>query len=187
MVLKKCNAVLSLLTFAALLLHVGYTAYTYLTFYYNPALKMAFAVPFAVLTCLHAVLGMCSVFLLADGTRMGLYAKKNIRTIIQRISAALIFPLLILHINTFGLLQATSSSGQYMLFALLILSELVFYLTVFLHAAVSVGRALITLGILSSQKAQKITDMTVEILCALLFAVTAFAVIKGQLTMFLQG
>ena len=61
MKLKKCNAVLSLLTFMAMLLHMGYAAYTYLTFYYNPALTKAFSLPLMVLTCLHGVTGMCAV------------------------------------------------------------------------------------------------------------------------------
>ena len=185
MKLKKCNAVLSLLTFAAMLLHTGYSAFSYLTLYYNPVLTKAFAIPFAVLTCLHAVLGMCSVFFLSDGTRTELYGRKNLRTVIQRVTAALIFPLLILHINTFGMLKATAEAGQYFLFALLILSEIIFYLTVFAHAAVSFDKALITLGILSSLKARKTVNRIVEPLCAVLFALTAFAVIKGQITMFL--
>ena len=183
--LKKCNAAISLLTFAAMLLHVGYSAYTYLTFYYNPVLTKAFAIPFAALTCVHGVLGMCAVFFLSDGTRAGLYKKQNARTVVQRVTAALIFPLLILHINTFGWLKATAESGQYVLFALLIFAQLLFYLTVFSHAAVSVGRALITLGALSSPKAQKTFDTVIEILCTALFFVTAFAVIKGQIAMFL--
>lgn len=185
MKLKKCNAVLSLLTVLAMFLHVGYSAYTYLTFYYDPALTVAFAVPFAVLTCLHAVLGMCSVFFLSDGTRMSLYGKQNIRTIVQRLTAALIFPLLLLHIKTFDLLNTAASSGQYALFALLILAQVVFYLSVFAHASVSFSRALITLGWLSSKKAQRITDRVMGVLCTVLFFVTCYAVIKGQIVMFL--
>ena len=56
--LKKINASLGLLAIAAMLLHIGYTVFAYLTFYYNPVLKMWTAVPFMVLTCLHAVCGL---------------------------------------------------------------------------------------------------------------------------------
>lgn len=185
MKLKKCNAVLSLLTFIAMLLHMGYAAYTYLTFYYNPALTKAFSIPIMALTCLHGVTGMCAVFLQSDGTRAELYPKKNVRTILQRITAALIFPLLLLHINTFSLLTATSSEGQYLLFVLLIAAQVLFYAVIVTHAAVSFSKAMITLGILCSAKAQKAVDTVIYCLCAALLAVTAFAVIKGQITMFL--
>lgn len=67
MALKKWNAFLSLLTFLAMLLHMGYNDYAYLTFYYNPVLKTATSVPFMVCTCLHAILGMLAVFLLGTG------------------------------------------------------------------------------------------------------------------------
>lgn len=187
MKLKKCNAAVSLLTFAAMLLHMGYSAYAYLTFYYNPDLTKAFSIPLIALTCLHGVMGMCAVFFQSDGTRADLYPKKNVRTILQRITAALIFPLLILHINTFSLLKTTSSEGQYLLFALLIAAQILFYMVFVAHAAVSFGNALITLGLLRSKKAQKAIDTAVCILCGALFAVTAFAVIKGQLAMFLQS
>ena len=62
MKLKKINAALGLLSIVFMLLHMGYTVYAYLAFYYNPFLKNLFAVPFMVLVCLHAVLGMMTVF-----------------------------------------------------------------------------------------------------------------------------
>ena len=54
--------------------------------------------------------GMLTVFLQADGTRLDLYPKQNLRTILQRASAALILPLLILHINTYDLLASTAEA-----------------------------------------------------------------------------
>ena len=110
--LKKINAALGLLSIVAMLLHIGYTVFAYLAFYYNPTLKLLTAVPFMVLVCLHAVCGMLTVFLQADGTRLDLYPKKNLRTILQRASAALMLPLLILHINPYGLLASTAEAGQ---------------------------------------------------------------------------
>lgn len=186
MKLKKINAVLALLSFIAMFLHIGYSSFAYFTFYYNPVMTKIFAFPFMTLTCLHAVVGMCSVFLLSDGTSANLYPRQNVKTIVQRITAALIFPLLILHLNTFALLQSTSSNKQYVLFALLILSELLFYAVVISHAAVSFSKALLTLGRLGSVKALKITDKIVYILCSLLFVAASFSIIKGQLTMFLH-
>ena len=88
MKLNRIDAEVGLLSVIALLVHIGYTAYAYLAFYYNPTLKLLTAVPFMVLACLHAVLGMSAVFLQGDGTRLDLYPKQNLRTIVQRIAAA---------------------------------------------------------------------------------------------------
>ncbi len=185
--LKKLNAALGLLSIAAMLLHIGYTVFAYLAFYYNPALKQLTAVPFMVLACLHAVCGMLTVFLQSDGTRLNLYPRQNLRTILQRVSAALMLPLLILHINTFNLLQSTAQAGQWLWFALLMLSQPLFYGVALTHVAVSVTRGLITLGLLTSIDRQKRIDRVVYILCALAFAVSTFVVVRTELAMFLSG
>lgn len=186
MKLKKVNAVLAILSVFALIVHVGYTDFAYLTMYYNPQLKLLTSLPFMIVTCLHAVCGMTSVFLQSDGSRLDLYPKQNIKTIIQRVSAALIFPLLILHINTFDLLRSCAESGNMFGFVLLIISQPVFYAVIFAHTAVSFSRSLITLGLLASRERQKTLDRIAVTVSAVLFAVTAFAVIKGQLAMFLS-
>lgn len=187
MPLKKINAALGLLSIAAMLVHIGYTVFAYLAFYYNPTLKLLTAVPFMVLACLHAICGMLTVFLQADGTRLDLYPRQNARTVLQRASAALMLPLLILHINTFGLLQSSAEAGQWIWFALLMLSQPLFYATVLTHIAVSVTRGLITLGWLSSTEKQKVIDRVVYILCAVAFAVSNFVVVRTELAMFLSG
>ena len=55
MLLKKTNAALGLLSIVAMLVHIGYTVFAYLAFYYNPTLKLLTAIPFMVLACLHAI------------------------------------------------------------------------------------------------------------------------------------
>ncbi len=187
MKLRKINAALGLLSIAAILLHMGYTVFAYVTFYYNPGLKVLTAVPFMVLTCLHAICGMLTVFLLPEGTRLDLYPKQNIRTIIQRVSAALIFPLLILHINTFALLSSSAEGGNWFMFWLLMLSQPLFYAVVLSHIAVSVTRGMITLGWLTSQERMKAIDRIVYILCALAFAIATFVVLRTEVAMFLSA
>ena len=187
MKLKKLNAALGLLSIAAMLLHIGYSVFAYLTFYYNPELKLITAIPFIVLVCLHAVCGMLTVFLQADGTRLDLYPKQNLRTILQRVSAALMLPLLILHINTFSLLKSASGEGQWFWFALLMISQPVFYGTVLTHVAVSFTNGLITLGLLSSRETQKRIDRVIYILCAAAFVVSTCVVLKTEFSMFLTG
>ena len=184
--LRKLNAALGLLSAAALLAHVGYTVYAYLAFYYNPALKLWTAIPFMVLTCLHAVCGMSALFLQADGTSLPLYPRQNLGTVLQRLSAALILPLLILHLNTFDLLRAGAAAGKWLCFALLMLSQPLFYADVLAHASLSLSRSLISLGWLSSREGQVRLDRIAVAVGAALFAITVFAVVKGQLAMFLK-
>ena len=185
--ITKINAALGLLSIAAMLFHIGYTVFAYLAFYYNPTLKLLTAVPFMVLACLHAVCGMLTVFLQSDGTRLDMYPRQNARTILQRVSAALMLPLLILHINTFGLLKFGAEAGHWLWFALLMLSQPLFYGTVLAHIATSVTRAFITLGWLTSAEKQKAIDRVVYILCALAFAASTFVVLRTELAMFLPG
>ncbi len=187
MKMKKINAALGLLTIVFMLMHVGYTIYAYLTFYYNPFLKMVFAIPFMVSVCLHAVCGMLTVFMMADGTRADLYMKQNRRTILQRVTAALIFPLLILHINTFSMMSACAGNGQTLLILLLIAAELVFFASVITHVSVSLTKGMITLGILSSAETQKKLDRIIYVVGAVVYAAAVYSVLKVQIVMFLQG
>ncbi len=184
--LKKINASLGLLSIVFMLLHIGYTVFSYITFYYNPFLKMVFAVPFMVLVCLHAICGMLTVFMQADGTRMDLYPKQNLKTILQRVSAALIFPLLILHINTFSLLKATAERGLIFFIILLFISEMLFFATVLIHVSISLTKGLVTLGILTSVEIQKKLDLIIYIVCAVIYVVAVCSVLKTQIAMFLN-
>lgn len=184
--LKKINASLGLLTILFMLLHMGYSVFAYLTFYYNPVLKTVFAVPFMVLVCLHAVCGMLTVFLHKEGYRTDLYPKKNLRTVLQRVSAALIFPLLILHINTFSLMQSSAEKGRPFFILLLIAAELSFFAAVVTHVSVSLTKGLITLGLLSSKRKQEVLDRSIFVLCGVFYAVAVYAVVKGQAAMFLS-
>ncbi len=188
MKLKKLNAAVSLLTVLAMLVHVGYTAFAYLAFFYDPLLKKLTAAPFMILVCAHAVMGMTAVFLQTDGTRADLYPRLNRGTVIQRVTAALIFPMLILHMNTFRILSGAAEAGRTGLFWLVLLVQPLFYAVVLSHAAVSCAKALITLGLLSDRGLQKRIDRAVYIIFAAVFCIAAYAVLRGQLTMFLpQG
>ena len=187
MILKKTTALLGLLSIVLLLAHLGYSVFAYLTFYYNPAITQVLAVPFMVVTCLHAICGMISVSLRADGGSLDLYPKLNASTIIQRVTAALIFPLLILHINTFRLMQSASEQGAALVVIALIVAELLFFASVIAHVAVSLSKALITLGLLASERAQKTLDRFAYILGGILFVIAACAVVSTQAAMFLAG
>ena len=187
MKLKKTNAVMGILTILFLLLHMGYSIYTYLTFYYNPFLSKVFQVPVIAAACLHAVLGMLTVFLQHDGGRPDLYPKQNRRTILQRVSAALIFPLLILHMRNFSMMEASAKAGRSGVILLLILAELIFFAAVITHVATSLTNAFITLGVLASRDTQQKIDRVIYVLGAVCFAFAVYAVVRGQIFMFLAG
>lgn len=186
MILKKTNAVLGLLSSIAVVVHMAYNCFCYLTFYYNPALKLVTSVPLMVLMCGHAICGMCAVFLLGDGTRLDLYPQKNRKTIIQRISAALIFPLLIVHLKTFEAMKSLSENGIWIGFALLMVLQLLFYVVITVHTSISFSKACITLGLLVDEKKVRLTDRIVALVMTALLLVTSFAVVKGELSMFVH-
>ena len=186
MKLKKINAVLGLLSSLALLIHMAYSAFAYLTFYYNPRLKTLTALPFIILVCAHAICGMCAVFLHGDGTRLDAYPRYNRTTLIQRISAALIFPLLIVHLNNFTWMKNSAAKGQWAFFWLLVLLQLLFFGVVGAHISTSFSKGLITLGLLSDRKKQKTLDRICTILCVLIFLTAAIFVLRGELSMFLK-
>ncbi|MCR5651784.1 MAG: hypothetical protein K6F86_11460 [Lachnospiraceae bacterium] len=183
MKLKKCNAILSLLSALTLLIHILYNIFAYAAFFYDPTLKMLTALPFIIIVCAHAICGMCSVFLLGDGTCPALYPKQNVKTIIQRVSAALIFPLLIIHLNSYSLLKKGASESM-ALFVLIIILQLLFFAVIASHTAVSFSNAFITLGILSDINKKRMIDIAMIIMCALLFITAAFCIIRGELIMF---
>ena len=187
MKLKKASAVLALLSILLMLVHIVYGIFMYLTGYYNPGLLEALSWPFCAAVCLHAVFGMLTVFLQPDGTRMDLYPKKNLRTILQRVSAALIFPLLILHIYTFGLMSEFAQQGKKGLILLLLLAEILFFAVIITHVAVSLTKAFITLGWLTREQTQKRIDRVVYVIGAIAFCASVIVIIRVQAGMFLSG
>ena len=184
--LKKANAVLGLLTVILLFIHSGFNVFCYITMFYDPILKNTFALPLMVVFCLHAVLGMSLVFMNSDGTSPVLYPGYNKYTIAQRISAALLFPVLLIHLRTFSFMSTCAEVGNAAAIIILIIVEVLFFGTVFTHISVSFSRALITLGLLSSREKQRSIDKAVIVICAVFFTVSVIAVVRTQLIMFMR-
>ena len=183
---KKVNAVLGLAIIAALLVHIIYEIYAYMTFYYNPVLTKVIAFTVLGLGVLHIMLSVFILFISHDKGKGLRYPALNLRTLLQRISAASIAIVLILHMNTFKILSGTANSNRVLFFAVLVI-QVLFYLTVLFHIAVSAGNAFITLGLITSDKARKRIDIIVWIICAILFAAASFVVIRTQIGMFLTA
>lgn len=183
--LKKANALLGLLSAVCMFAHIGYNIFCYLTFFYNPTLTTVFSLPVIVVVCAHAILGMLTVFLSSDGTRLDLYPKQNRRIILKRVSAALIFPLLILHTKSFALMKQGAADGNTFLIVLLIIVEVLFFAVVITHISTSLTAGLVTLGLLTSIEKQVLIDRVVYVIGALMFIVSSCAISYGRITMFL--
>ena len=163
--IKKWNARLSLLTIMLLLIHEGYQLFAYLTFYYNPTLSLATGYVVAVCFVLHGILSAISVFALHDAKSIA-YKRLNIKTVLQRVSAALIILLLPLHIFSFSLLQSSAGGIVYWLVEAV---QILYYAALSCHIALSFGNALISLGRLSDIKKKRVIDIIVLVICVLLF------------------
>ena len=183
---KKCNAVLGLAIIAVFLIHIIYEIYAYLTFYYNPVLTKAIAHTALGTAALHVLISIFIIFFMHDRGNGMKYPALNVRTLLQRISAFAIVPLMIVHMNTFSLLGMTSEAAG-PLFLTVLAVQALFYADVLLHIGLSTGNALITLGIITTGKVRKTTDITVWTLCVILFIAAVVIITRTQLAMFSGG
>lgn len=186
MKLKKVNAVLALLSTLALIIHIGYNTFSYLTFFYSPYLKTLTTLPFIIFCCAHAICGMCSLFFLSDGTKLDIYQRENRQTIIQRITAAFIFPLLVVHLKTFDLLKSFAISSNWVPFIIVIIIQILFFGVAISHACVSFSKALITLGILKRKDKLDKVNTAADVIGFVLFVGAVYAVISGEVFMFVM-
>ncbi|MBQ9673580.1 MAG: hypothetical protein IJV39_03030 [Ruminococcus sp.] len=178
--IKKWNARLSLLAVFAILFHTGYQTFAYITFYYNPILSAVSGYTLAGVIVLHAILSVISVFALHD-SKTTAYKKLNIKTVLQRISAAVMLLLLPLHIFSFVLLQGSAGSmGYYLIEA----CQILFYASLYCHVAMSFTNALITLGWLEDIKKKRIIDRILLGVCTVMFLITSLTITSTHLKIF---
>lgn len=182
MTVKKWNARLSLLTLLLLLIHEGYHLYAYITMYYNPVLSKVTGYALAASLALHAILSIVIVFGMHDSKKIA-YKKRNLRTVLQRISGCMIIVLLPIHIFSFGLLQSSVGGIG---FVLTELAQILFYGALFCHFSTSFSNALVTLGWLSNRKKKRVIDIIVTTVSVLLF-LAASVIITMTHTMIFNG
>ena len=183
MTVKKTNAFLSLFCIALLLAHSLYQVISYLLFFYNPFLTKLFGVLLAGGIVLHGVLSCVSVFFLHDSHGI-VYKKLNERTFLQRLSACGIVILLLPHIYSFLLLQKTAESAFYFFVAA---AQILFFASLFLHTALSVSNAFVSLGLLSDMTKKRRVDLCAAVVCAVLFVLMSFIITLVQLKIFNGG
>ena len=168
----KWNARLSIFTTALLLVHELYQLYAYISFYYNPVLSKAFGYAVASGFVLHGILSAVCIFTLHD-TKTVAYKKLNLKTVLQRVSAAIIVLLLPLHIFSFALLQSSVGSIAYIIVET---AQVVFYVSLSCHVGLSFGNALVTLGRLEDMEKKRVIDRTAIIFWAILALAMSFVI-----------
>ena len=171
---KKANAALAMLTFLTGIVHIGSVVFMYVMEWYYATFLQVTAGIFMTLTMLHAI----PITALGDGMKRDPYKKQNMNTIIQRTSGILMLPLLFLHANTFELLTKNIISNNMIVFGLLLAVQVIFFADVLTHISLSVSRALITLGFITSCERRDKVDRVVYILCGCMFVAAAVAVTR---------
>ena len=181
--IKKINALLSLITCVLLIIHTCYETAAYILFVYNPVMTKITGLSLEAAFVLHAILSVISVLIKHDSKTIA-YKRLNISTTVQRISAAFMVVLLPCHITFSALLfgQTATKAKCYLFLAF----QILFYAAIFTHVAVSFSKALITLGILEDERVMKNIDRAVVIVCVVLFAAVGYGIIATQMAMIAQ-
>ena len=112
---------------------------------------------------LHTILSILTAILGSGGkskAKETMYAKENIKTLVQRMFGILMVLLLAPHIIGFGNRLAPK--------ALHSIIHPIFFLAVYGHTAISCSKAFITLGI-GNAKTIKVIDIVATVLCGLIF------------------
>ena len=178
--IKRFNANLSLLTLVLLLIHEGYQLGAYITFYYNPILTKASGRAVACCFIMHAILSAICVFALHDSKTIA-YKKYNIRTVLQRVSAVMLFFLLPIHILSFPLLQSSAGGAGYLLVEAV---QIIYYAALSCHISMSFSNSLVTLGRLTDIKKKRIIDTIVLVICAFLFIAVSLIITTIHIKIF---
>lgn len=162
---KKINAVLALLTLAALIGHAGTMGVSLWTGWYDYALCKALARGTVTLMTAHALLSIAVFFFCHDGAQTQ-YGGANRGTIIQRGSAIALLVLIHIHTRAYAHMATgvPLSVGQTVFFSA---AELLYFAAIWSHVAVSVSRAAVTLGIARSARAVGRIDRAAWVVCGI--------------------
>ena len=179
--MKKINAVWGWLSIIALLGHLVTMSYSLLTGWYDFAICKALAYATAITVGGHVVFALIVVMFLHDGANLGGYAGLNKRTILQRASGIAILVLLVAHVHSFGFITAGEPLDAPTK-AFIIVTEVLFFAAICTHLATSFSKSLITWGLIREESTERRVNLIAEIVCAVLFVVPCFALVRFVLT-----
>ena len=170
MILRKINAILSLLTTALLMNHAIFHAVWMLSMGTITKNANNMSLILFILMILHAIISIVLAFLGHKGAekrKCNDYPDMNRTTYIQRASGVLLIFLTVLHIaGTTGILQPPKLVHS-------ILPPTFFAISL-IHAAISTSKAFITLGI-----GNKVFVKTADIMMKLICTITLIAAVAG--------
>ena len=178
--LKKNNAILSLFTCLMLLIHVVYQAVAHLMLFYYPIVSKILGYAVLIPAVLHGAMSAISVLFLHDSRKI-MYKKANVRTYIQRICAVIIVVLLPAHLYSYAIHDITAGSALFYVAASI---QIIFYGAIITHVAVSVSKALITLGRIGNMDKMHMIDRSLFVLCAALFVAVSIIVTGAKMILF---
>ena len=178
--LKKNNAILSLFTCLMLLTHVVYQTVAHLLFFYSPMVSKILGYAVLIPAVIHGVMSAVSVLFLHDYRKI-MYKKANVRTYIKRICAVIIVVLLPAHLYSYAIHDITAGSA---LFYSAVSIQIIFYGAIITHVAVSVSKALITLGMIGNMDKMHMIDRSLFVLCAALLVAVSIIVTGAKMTLF---
>ena len=177
MVLKKINTICSWIIIGFLLGHLGTMCYSMLTGWYDYSICKGLANGTAVVAAIHVMISLILMFFFHDGTDFSKYKAQNRRILLQRASGLVIIALLHLHTKAFGFIAAgTALSVVDKCFILI--TEFLFFGSIFIHLGVSFSRSLISMGMIRSDAVQKRVDWLLGIFCGLLLVITMVALTR---------
>ncbi len=178
--IKRVNAYFSLASLALIAVHVIYEIFAYITMYYNPVLSALVSYIPATIIVTHAIISIICVIFLNDSIKI-LYKSMNRETVLQRVSAFLMVILLPVHIVSYNLLESSAGSAGYIVTEI---AQVIFYMSLYTHIAVSVSKAFVTLGFLDDDRRRKRIDVFAMIICGIMFFITTVIILTSHGKMF---
>ena len=175
--IKKWNAVCSWMLTLFLLGHMLTMSIPMLTGGQDYSDCQILAEGIVATVLIHVVLCIVSYYPRRGILNFHRYRKENWRLITQRISGIVILILLYPHMRVLHLIisGATFSGGAKFL---VLVTEILFAGAAFLHLSVSFSRSMLTLGLLKSDRMEKLVDYVTWIICGLLMVLTVAARIR---------
>ena len=166
--LKKINAILGLLLMAICLTHIVLEIIDGLSGWEKQTYVAMTARICGTIAIFHVLISIGMIFFVHDKKGLGAYPGKNMGTLIQRISGLMMIILLAIHVRLSQIISAHQEE-ETGFFILCITVMILFYLTVFVHIALSFTRALITLGAITSRKKKDQLDVVLRVITGLGF------------------
>lgn len=174
---KKINAIVGFVAIICLIGHFGTMSYSLFTGWYDYVICKNLAHITAITVCIHIVLVALIFFFFHEGSNLLVSARENVRVILQRASGIVMVLLLHRHVVNYGFI-ASGESLTPMAKVILIVSEIIFFATVFTHVATSFSNLWITLGVLKTQQGLSRVNTIVYVVCAGCFIWIVFSMVR---------